>query len=555
MTAQTWGDGHGQNNAEKNLVAYRPNPPSAGVMGVYAQHSKYFNSINHDICPREAFLMDLKNDILKLQEAGNHLIVMLDGNEDMRCGQLANIFSSIHLREVILQKHGLNAPSTYRRNTTDTPIDGIWASAGIDITAGGYFEMDEVITGTDHRCLWVDISYEVAFGYSGTPRITRPSARRLNTRNPIIRDNFNQRQRKLAEQHALLERIILLEESIEGELTLEQIQEFETIDKIRRNHIHSAEKKCRKLRTGNVPYSDTLQQERNKIEAYCLLLKFKKGLKVSSRRLTGSLKKAGIPTTVKRDPILVVQDELKAAYKRYYSLKKNSNELRETHLERLASAVASKGNLNRENIIKQLRAREAQRSSARKIKFLRGRLNKSSTTMVTVTQPDGTTMDITDKKEMERAIIRSNKMKFQLSFGTPFYNHPYNKLFGYLGITNASRQVLAGTFNPPCGASSHMKDFLKHLAMPYVIKSNPNSMELSVNSFISYWKKARENTSCYPSEFSFATFKVSSHDIYLATMDCILTRIPLNTGYSPRRWQRTVDVMIPKKSNLTDIDN
>jgi hypothetical protein len=171
--------------------------------------------------------------------------------------------------------------------------------------------------------------------------------------------------------------------------------------------------------------------------------------------------------------------------------------------------------------------------------------------MVTVTQPDGTTMDITDKKEMERAIIRSNKMKFQLSFGTPFYNHPYNKLFGYLGITNASRQVLAGTFNPPCGASSHMKDFLKHLAMPYVIKSNPNSMELSVNSFISYWKKARENTSCYPSEFSFATFKVSSHDIYLATMDCILTRIPLNTGYSPRRWQRTVDVMIPKKSKLS----
>jgi hypothetical protein len=58
--------------------------------------------------------------------------------------------------------------------------------------------------------------------------------------------------------------------------------------------------------------------------------------------------------------------------------------------------------------------------------------------MVTITLPDGTTMDITDKKEMERAIIRSNKKKFQQSFGTPFYNFSYNKLFGYLGITNAS---------------------------------------------------------------------------------------------------------------------
>jgi hypothetical protein len=28
------------------ITAYRPNPPSAGVMGMYAQHTKYFNSIN-----------------------------------------------------------------------------------------------------------------------------------------------------------------------------------------------------------------------------------------------------------------------------------------------------------------------------------------------------------------------------------------------------------------------------------------------------------------------------------------------------------------------------
>jgi hypothetical protein len=148
---------------------------------------------------------------------------------------------------------------------------------------------------------------------------------------------------------------------------------------------------------------------------------------------------------------------------------------------------------------------------------------------------------------MERAIISSNKKKFQQSFGTPFYNYPYNKLFGYLGITPASKQVLDGTFIPPAEASTHMKDFLKHLIMPLAIKNNPTTMELSVDTFIHYWKKARENTACFPSEFSFATFKASSHDIFLATMDCILTRIPLNTGYSPQRWQRAVDVMIPKK--------
>jgi hypothetical protein len=175
--------------------------------------------------------------------------------------------------------------------------------------------------------------------------------------------------------------------------------------------------------------------------------------------------------------------------------------------------------------------------------------------MVSVPLTDGTITDITDKKEMEKAIIKSNKSKFQQSFQTPFYNYPYNKIFGYLGLTTFSQKVLDGTYVPPMDSSTHMTDFLTRLATPEVIKNNPNTMEMTVESFISYWKKAKEHTSCYPSEFSFATLKAASHDLYLATMDCIMTRIPLNTGYSPSRWQRMVDVMIPMKSNHTDIDN
>jgi hypothetical protein len=156
---------------------------------------------------------------------------------------------------------------------------------------------------------------------------------------------------------------------------------------------------------------------------------------------------------------------------------------------------------------------------------------------------------------MEKAIIFSNKKKFKQSFSTPFYNYPYNKIFGYLGLTKASRQVLEGTYIPPATASSHVKDFLQHAAMPLSIKNNPTSMEMTVDSFVSFWKKAREFTTCYPSEFCFATLKASSYDDYLATMDCIMTQIPLTTGYSPRRWQRCIDVMIPKKINRTDINN
>jgi hypothetical protein len=67
---------------------------------------------------------------------------MLDGNEDMHRGLFSQTFCSLQLREVLLQRHGNKAPSTYRRNTNDIPIDGIWASLGIEIIAGGYFDYD-----------------------------------------------------------------------------------------------------------------------------------------------------------------------------------------------------------------------------------------------------------------------------------------------------------------------------------------------------------------------------------------------------------------------------
>jgi hypothetical protein len=157
------------------------------------------------------------------------------------------------------------------------------------------------------------------------------------------------------------------------------------------------------------------------------------------------MKKAGIPTGARGYNIVAIKDELQIATKEYYNLKKSAKQLKMSYLECLASAMADSGNQKRESIIKQLRLREQQRSTAKKINFLRGKLQRNSITMVTVKSQDGGSKDITDKRSMEKAIIASNKKKFQASFATPFYNYPYNKFFGYKGLTTTSQQVLDGT--------------------------------------------------------------------------------------------------------------
>jgi hypothetical protein len=223
----SWTKLRGKNQVSLTIIsAYHPNPPSAGVMGVYAQQAKYFNSIDCTTCPRDAFLTDLKEEIIKFQESGDKIIIMLDGNKDMRKGSLSQILSSLQLGEVILQRHGNRAPSTYRMNTKEVPIDGIWASYSLNITAGGYLAFDELITGCNHSTLWIDIPYQDAFGHEDKSMVIRPSAQQLNNRNPNIRENFNLRRKEYANKsNSFIDDTDLLQSN--GENNIETIRSLQ----------------------------------------------------------------------------------------------------------------------------------------------------------------------------------------------------------------------------------------------------------------------------------------------------------------------------------------
>ncbi len=131
-------------------MGYRHNPPGT-TFTVYEQHHAFFNSHGKDICPRVAFLQDLCSEIKDFKEEGDHIILLLDGNTDMRRSDLQYSLENCQLREVILEKHGTQGPSTYTRNNTNTPIDGLWATPSIEIQVSDYFAYDSVFINTDQR--------------------------------------------------------------------------------------------------------------------------------------------------------------------------------------------------------------------------------------------------------------------------------------------------------------------------------------------------------------------------------------------------------------------
>jgi hypothetical protein len=58
--------------------------------------------------------------------------------------------------------------------------------------------------------------------------------------------------------------------------------------------------------------------------------------------------------------------------------------------------------MDKAKILQALRERETQRMTARKIRFLRGKINTGSTTLVSVENNDGTISDLTNKSDIKQ---------------------------------------------------------------------------------------------------------------------------------------------------------
>jgi hypothetical protein len=169
------------------ITAYRPAAPQGGPFTVYAQQRTALLACNDTRCPRAAFLEDLCKEITDATQKGNNIILMLDRNEDQLQGQLFSTLSALQLREAISGKHGHQA--TVCSNLSNAPIDGIWCSNQLQIKASGYLPFHDLLPNTNHRVLYIDMTYEMAFG-TNLPRILRPTMRRLKCGEPRCVENF-----------------------------------------------------------------------------------------------------------------------------------------------------------------------------------------------------------------------------------------------------------------------------------------------------------------------------------------------------------------------------
>jgi len=127
-------EGHTTHNA----MAYRP-WESPGTSTVFHQQARGLAQQDDHRNPIDALIEDLHKAINAWKAVQDHIIIGMDANKDVRVRQVHNTFKRIRLREAILDRHSNQSPlATQNWNTKLQPIEGIWVSRCISISAGGY---------------------------------------------------------------------------------------------------------------------------------------------------------------------------------------------------------------------------------------------------------------------------------------------------------------------------------------------------------------------------------------------------------------------------------
>jgi hypothetical protein len=134
--------------------------------------------------------------------------------------------------------------------------------------------------------LWVDFDARVLLGTKSIPLWT-PKARRLQCSNPTLIHKFNIARNQHHKKNNMEEKRKHIEELLTSQVPVEEWGHlFEELDQLRVEGILLAERQCRRLKMGRVPWTPQLQASMLKIGYYqrCRL-KYCLGKAINSRTL------------------------------------------------------------------------------------------------------------------------------------------------------------------------------------------------------------------------------------------------------------------------------
>ena len=543
-----WTRLQGRNGRTVRIISvYRP-VFSQGPRTTYEQQNRYFSSKNRQGNPRELLLSDLSKEIKKWQELNDILVIGGDFNQDVRDSEFENWKIELGLKDPILERHGpSNCPATCASNSHRVPIDAILISESINIESGGFLGFDEGAR-SDHRALWIELSFEEILNYSSPPLHCK-GRRRLNTRDPRLVDAYCKKVENRLRQTRIPAKLFEIEAKARLYGWTNQLEvEYNILHQQNKEIRTAVEKKIRKLKSGGIPWSPRLQKYRDRIELWRMVNKKRKNRTTSTTMIRRLMKKTGCMNALNLS-IEHIESELNLAFKEYKEMKKHAEMWRADYLEELAQSIANEKGTKASSEYKIIKRIQKQKRQSKTIKRIRGKFQELSVSCIEVQTHNGTA-EITGQKQIEKAFVKENIKKFSQTMNSPPVSEPLLSILGDMGMNQECNKILNGTFRQQF-PDERTKKLIGQL---YKCNELVETENISTEEHIKGWQNAKEGTSSEPTTLSFSHYKAACSNRLIAETDATFRSLPYEFGFSPKLWQRITDVQILKKAGISRID-
>jgi len=594
----------------QTLASIGPNTSTAQQYRTLSKEFRESDLVS-DPKPRLQFIVDLQAWLeYKIQDQ-HSIILVLDANEGIQGtkgsyypleftlgkpistkghdGSLATLIHTCGLCDPLCIQHTeYPPPPTYSRGKDR--IDYILVSTGLlpSVLRTGIFPYDHIFI-TDHRPCYIDFDSKILF-HDGTPSIATHIYRGLQTIDPRLTKAYEDLVNKQIQYHNIESRIQKLQEVESIHWNESHTKEYESIDQLLTEAMCSAEKSIAKKVTTTYAWSPVLKQAVSNLRYWQLSLKKAKGRAIPDSTLIryqneAELDPKNIPNPLKITDIVT---RLRQARKDLHDYQKKHLELRTTHLLNLAEArlIARKPSIldpnnihklekQRQVELKRIIRKESIRETHRKIGYLLNP-NKFTSGLGSIdipagsnqpypTGPDpklwqGAWQTVTNPQDLADHIAAANAHQYHQADTTPFGQEPLKTFFGYKGDQPGAESLIQGHLPPPeimtqlLPETQALLKYLSRTAQNSLTTSSQNaptagntSPLITPEQFKALYKIIDERTSSSPSGRHVGHYKVAAHSALLSTIHSSMMSIPYKIGFSPRRWQQIIDVMLEKK--------
>ena len=481
----------------KQTITYTDNDGNTTVRSytASAQQSSMLLVQGRRESPREAFIMDLKEFILRYQDQQCEILLLGDFNEPMSdSGEgMSALGSQCNLVDVMQQQIGYSDFGTHVMG--QERIDFILASEGVaNAVRQACYEPFKFRGSGDHRGMILDLDTLALFG-NKTQSLAPLPCREFTAKDPVaVRQYVTAKHRYLSEHN--------FGTRLERAKTLWTPQVQEQLDgDFQRAGIFGAKQCTRKPR--NIAFSSelaTLRRRKNVLLKTISSIRLKRSFEEAIARYREQDEDFEIPTTLAECQTLCkqIQQQIRQSTKDAVFHRQNEQ------LIQLKDAEA-KGNKKKAKLIKNLMAAERTKSMYRKIRQCRGAEKAGITRLDVPADPDDVNykscvdwISIDTPEEIESRLLQRNQTHFGQADGLFPTRPPFSEWVDWGASTHVADLILEGQWNTN-ELDSVTLDVIHHL------QARTNLDEIKDTITIEEWKeKIRswpEKTSTSPSGF------------------------------------------------------